>query len=180
MCLHLCVKNSEAGCSQPPLGYQLGQLNFRLHYRAGKANIDADALSKVSWPGCMPDSSGTHLKFTATAVQAVQEATLKGLVSPIEAYSCNLHVLDAIQDSKQVACMTLEDWCQAQEVDPVLSLVITRLRDGMLGKGQSQTTDPPKSVYTGRSTIICCSKRVSYTDEPGPENQRILMVLPAA
>ena len=42
----------------------------------------------------------------------------------------------------------------------------------MLGKGQSQTTDPPKSVSTGGSTIICCSKRVSYTDEPNPEHQR--------
>ena len=68
--------------------------------------------------------------------------------------------------------MTLEDWHQAQEADPVLSLVITRLRDRMLGKGQSKTTDPPKCVSTGGSAIICCSKRVSYTDEPSPENQR--------
>ena len=101
----------------------LANYNFRLHYRAGKANIDADALSRVSWPGCMPDSSGPHLKVTAATVWAVQEATLKGLASPIEAYSCDLHVLDAVQDSKQVACMTLEDWHQAQEADPVLSLV---------------------------------------------------------
>ena len=150
----------------------LANYNFRLHYRAGKANIDANALLRVSWPGCMPDSSGTHLKVTAAAVWAVQEATLEGLASPIEAYSCDLHVLDAIQDSKQVACMTLEDWHQAQEVDPVLSLVITRLRDGMLGKGQSNTTDPPKSVSTSRSIIIYCSTRVSCTDEPSPENQR--------
>ena len=78
-------------------------------------------------------------------VQAVQEATLKGHVSPIEAYSCDLHVRDAIQDSKQVTCMTLEDWYQAKEADPVLSLVITRLRDRTPGKSQSQTTDPPKS-----------------------------------
>ena len=119
--------------------------NFRLHYRAGKANIDADALLKVSWPGCMPDSSATHLKVTAEVVQAVQEATREGLGSPIEAYSCDLHILDAIQDSKQVTCMTLEDWHQAQEADPVLSLVVTRLRDMMLGKSQSQTTDPPVS-----------------------------------
>ena len=68
--------------------------------------------------------------------------------------------------------MTLEDRCQAQEADPVLSLVIARLTDGMLGKGQSQTTDPPKSVNTRGSAIICCSKRVSYTDEPSPENER--------
>ena len=46
----------------------LANYNFRLHYRAGKANIDADALLRVSWSGCMPDSSGTHLKVTAAAV----------------------------------------------------------------------------------------------------------------
>ena len=46
----------------------LAQYNFRPHYRAGKVNIDADALSRVSWPGCMPDSSGTHLKVTAATV----------------------------------------------------------------------------------------------------------------
>ena len=115
----------------------MANYNFRLHYRAGKANIDADTLLRMFWPGCMPDSSGTHPKVTATAVQSVQEAALEGLVSSIEAYSCDLHVLHAIQDSRQVTYMTLEDWHQAQEVDPVLSLVITRLRDGMLGKGQS-------------------------------------------
>ena len=127
---------------------------------------------RVSWPGCMPDSSGTHLKVTAAAVWAVQEATLKGLVSPIEAYSCDLQILDAIQDSKQVTCMTLEDWHQAQEADPVLSLVIARLRDGMLGKGQSKTTDPPEvSQYQWEHNNLLLKKGVC-TDEPSPENQR--------
>ena len=40
--------------------------------------------------------------------------------------------------------MTLEDWQQVQQADPVLSLVITRLQDGTLGRGQSKMTDPPK------------------------------------
>ena len=31
--------------------------------------------------------------------------------------------------------MTIEDWHQAQEADLVLSLVIARLRGGILGKG---------------------------------------------
>ena len=97
-----------------------------------------------------PDNSGTHLIVTAAAVQAVQETALKGPANPIEAYSCDLHILDTIQDSKQVTYMTLEDWHQAQEVDPVLSLVITRLRDGMLGKGQSNTMDTQnQSVQVG-------------------------------
>ena len=67
--------------------------------------------------------------------------------------------------------MTLEDWHQAQEVDPVLCLVIARLRDRTLRKSQSQTPDHPKSVSTGGSTIICCLKRVFYTDKPSPESQ---------
>ena len=47
----------------------------------------------------MPDSSGTHLKITAAAVQAIQGAALEGPASPIEAYSYDMHILDAVQDS---------------------------------------------------------------------------------
>ena len=127
----------------------LANYNFRLHYRAGKANIDADALSRVSWPGCLPDNTSTHIKVTAAAMQAVQEAALQGPASPIEAYSCSLHILDVLQDSKQIASMTLEDWHQAQEADPIMSLVITRLREGMLGKSQPKATDAPKVSQFG-------------------------------
>ena len=62
--------------------------------------------------------------------------------------------------------MTLKDWCQTQEADPVLSLVIARLRDGMLGKSQSKATDPPKSVSLGENGIILFLKRVPYIDRP--------------
>ena len=112
----------------------LANYNFWLYYWAGKTNIDADALLRVCCPGCMPDNSGTHPKVTAAVAWAVQEAALKGPTSPIEAYSCNLHILDAVQDSWQVACMTLEDWHQAQQADPTLCLVISRLWDGTLGR----------------------------------------------
>ena len=83
--------------------------------------------------GCIPDNSGTHLQVTAAAVQAVQEAALEGPTSPIETYSCNLHILYSVQDSQQVICMTMEDWCPAQQADATLSLVTSRLWDGTLG-----------------------------------------------
>ena len=86
--------------------------SFRLHYWAGKTNIDADALSRVSWPECMPDNLGTCLKVTVTAVRAIQEAALEKPACPIEVYSYDLHVVGAIQDSQQVAQMTLDDWHQ--------------------------------------------------------------------
>ena len=67
---------------------------------------------------------GTSLKVNAAAIRAIQEAALDQPACPIEAYSCSLHVIGAIQDSQQVAQMTLDDWQQAQEVDPVLSIII--------------------------------------------------------
>ena len=57
-------------------------------------------------PGCVPDNSGTQLKVTAASLQVVQEAALEGTASPIEAYSYDLHILDAVQDSQQITCMT--------------------------------------------------------------------------
>ena len=39
----------------------LANYKFRLHYRTGKANIDAYSLWRVFWPGCMPDSRSTHI-----------------------------------------------------------------------------------------------------------------------
>ena len=59
--------------------------------------------------------------------------------------------------------MNQEDWLQAQEVDPVLSLVITRLRDRMLGKGQSKTTGPPEiSQYQWEHNHLLLKKGVLY------------------
>ena len=47
----------------------LANYNFRLHYQTGKTNINADALSRVSWLECMPDNLGASLKVTAAAVR---------------------------------------------------------------------------------------------------------------
>ena len=88
----------------------------------------------MSWPVYMPDTSDTHLWVTAVAVQAMQEAILKGPTGSIKAYRCNLHVLDPVGDSPHVTCMTIDDWHQAQQADPVLGLVIVRLEDGTLGQ----------------------------------------------
>ena len=80
----------------------------------------------------MPDNSVTSLKVKATAVRAIQEAALEKPACPIEAYSYDLHVVGAIQHSQQVAQMTHDDWHQAQEADPVLDIIMKRLREGML------------------------------------------------
>ena len=141
----------------------LANYNFRLHYWVGKTNIDADALSRVSWPECMPDISGTSLKVTAAAIRAIQEAAFQKPVCSIEAYSYDLHVIGAIQDSQQVAQMTLDAWHQAQEVDPVLGIIIKRLREGTLEQDWSKKTDSPKlSQYRREWNNLVLQKGVLY------------------
>ena len=122
----------------------LDNYNFQLYYRAGKTNINAEAMSRVSWLGCMPDTSDMHIQVTAVALWAVQEASLKGSMSLIEAYSSDVQGLDSVEESQQVTCMTTDDWCQAQWADPVLGLIIARLQDGTLNQCQLKTTDAPK------------------------------------
>ena len=101
-------------------------------------------LKQMPWPECMHGNSGTYLQVMAAAMWAMKEAALIGPTKFIEAYSCNLHILDSIQDSKQVTCMVIEDWHQAQQADPTLNLVIARLRDGTLGWWQLKQNDPTK------------------------------------
>ena len=154
----------------------LGNYNFRLHYWAGKTNINADALSRVSWPECMPDNSGTSLKVNTAAVRAIQEAALDQPACPIKAYSYDLHVVGAIQDSQQVSQMTLDDWCHAQEVDPVLGIIVKRLREGTLEQDWSKKTDSPKlSQYRREQNNLVLQKGVLYRRDKPRESEEALL-----
>ena len=161
----------------------LANYNFRLHYQAGKTNINADALSRVSWPECMPDNLGTSLKVKAASIRAIQEAALDQPACPIEAYSYDLHVIGAVQDSQQVAQMTLDDWQQAQEVDPVLGIIIKRLQEGMLEQEWCKKIDSPKlHQYKRERNNLVIQKGILYRQARPRESEETLLqlVLPTA
>ena len=161
----------------------LANYNFKLHYWAGRTNSDVDALSRVSWPEYMPDNWGTSLKVNAAAIRAIQEAALDQPACPIEAYSYDLHVVGAIQDSQQVAQMTLDDWHQVQEVDPVLGIIVKRLRKGTLEQDWSKKTDSPElSQYRREWNNLVLQKGVLYRRARLRESEETLLqlVLPTA
>ena len=131
----------------------------------------------------MPVNLGTSLKVTATAVRAIQEAASDKPVYPIEAYSYDLHVIGAIQDSQQVAQMTLDDWQQAQEADPILGIIMRRLREGMLEQDWSKKTDSPKlSQYRREQNNLVLQKGILYRQARPRESEETLLqlVLPTA
>ena len=156
----------------------LANYNFWLSYWARKTNIDADALSLVSWPGCVPDNLGTHLKATAAAVQGCARCCPQRPHKPHKGIQ-----LWSVQDSQQVTCMTLEDWHWAQQVDPTLHLVISRLQDGTLGWWQSKQTDPPEfNQFLQEHNHLLLQKGVLYRRARPRESEETffqLVLLPA-
>ena len=62
----------------------LANYNFQLHYRAGKTNIDANNLSRVSWPRYMPKALDTHHQVTAAAMcEPFRRHPSKALSAPL-------------------------------------------------------------------------------------------------
>ena len=59
--------------------------------------------------------------------------------------------------------MTLDDWPQAQEVDPLLGIIVKRLRERMLEQDWSKKTDSPKlSQYRRGQNNLVLQKGVLY------------------
>ena len=78
--------------------------------------------------------------------------------------------------------MTLEYWHQAQQADPTLSLVISRLWDGTLGQQQSKQTDPPEFNQFLCELNHLLLQNVLYRRARSRESEETLfqLVLPAA
>ena len=93
---------------------------------------------------CMPETSDTQHQVTAVEMWAMQEATPEGPMSPIEACSCDLHVLDPVQNSMKVACMTADDWQWTQPAEPIMGQVILRMQDRTLSQCKYKLADPLK------------------------------------
>ena len=74
--------------------------------------------------------------------------------------------------------MTLEDWHQAQQADPALGLVITRLWDGTLGKCQSKMRDPLEiSQYRQECNHLLLKQGILYRPARPRESEQTLLQL---
>ena len=94
---------------------QLGNFEFIIHYRSGKQNVDADALSPVNWQ--------------SESVQAVLQGVQ--LVHPtVGRVCCHSQVIpDGIIPKRVLGSTELEeiDWAQVQRQDLILFKVIQEL-----------------------------------------------------
>ena len=71
----------------------LANYNFHIHYKSGKSNVEADALSRIDWEKC--DET-----IQASSVQAIVAAAITGHgTNHIEAIPCSPQAINSLLPS---------------------------------------------------------------------------------
>ena len=66
----------------------LANYNIHIHYKSGKSNVEADALSRIDWEKC--DET-----IQADSIQAIVAAAIAGDVANIEVVSCSMQAIES-------------------------------------------------------------------------------------
>ena len=66
----------------------LASYNFHIHYKSGKSNVEAHALSRIDWKKC-------EETIQANSIQAIVAAATTGNVANIEAVSCSVQMIES-------------------------------------------------------------------------------------
>ena len=114
---------------------KLANYNFFIKYSCGQSNVEADALSRISWPNILSDNEEVDIYLECMDTHIVN-AVLTGSRSKsslIESISCNPEIIPTALDLDSSPSSTL-DWVKIQRADPNLSVIIKLIESGQLLK----------------------------------------------
>ena len=120
---------------------KLANYNFTIRYRCGQSNVEADALSRMSWLEVLSDED-IDLDLECMNIHVVN-AVLTGTNSKsslIESVSCSSEI---IPDELHVEndSTTALDWVKLQRADPYLSVIIKLIESDQLFKRKLHRKD---------------------------------------
>ena len=120
---------------------KLANYNFTIRYKCGQSNVEADALSRISWPEVLSDEDiDVDLECMEThVVNAVLTGT-KTKSSLIESISWSSQIIPDELDIDNNSTPTL-DWVKLQRVDPNLSVIIKLIESDQLFKRKLHRKD---------------------------------------
>ena len=107
---------------------KLANYNFIIKYRCGQSNVEADALSRISWPNVLSDNEEVDIDLECVDTHIVN-AVLTGSKlksSLIESISYSPEIIPTALDLDSSPSSTL-DWVKIQSADPNLSVIIKLL-----------------------------------------------------
>ena len=120
---------------------KLANYNFTIRYRCGQSNVEADALSGISWPEVLSDEDiDIDLEYMDThVVNAVLTGT-NSKSSLIESVSCSSKIIPEELDIENSSTTAL-DWVKLQRTDPNLSVIIKLIESDQLFKRKLHRKD---------------------------------------
>ena len=123
----------------------LGPYHFNLHYKPGKLNSDADALSRIDWSSVMAE------EVKATMVFAQVDRTVIVEPSVFEVTLENVRIMKSLQTDR-----VTKKWQQRQKQDPEIRAVVQMIKDDTLEHYRYSKKDPEsmKSYVKVRNELM--------------------------
>ena len=148
---------------------KLVNYNFTIRYRCGQSNVEADALSRISWPEVLSDEDiDLDLECMDThVVNAVLTGT-NSKSSLIESVSCSTEIIPDELDVENNSITAL-DWVKLHRADPNLSVIVKLIESDQLLKRKLHRKDSSevKALLRIRKSLKLSKDilgRKSYTD----------------
>ena len=165
---------------------KLANYNFTIKYKSGLSNVQADALSRISWPEILADSEDLDVDLNCMDTHVVN-AILTGCRSKsslIESVSCSSKIIppELSQDSDSSSNI---NWMKEQRTDPNLTVIIKLIESGQLQKRKQHGKDTPevKSLLRIRKSLKLVKDilyRKTYTDNSSSKRIQWQLVVPKA
>ena len=112
----------------------IAAINFTLHYKPGRTNVDADALSRLT---CSE-------KIENEEVQAILKGCLEQPKFLWEAYACSARVTEDLKSNLPPSKMGVPEWKKAKGLDPAISAVIKMMSNHTLSQRRPSSKDDPE------------------------------------
>ena len=165
---------------------KLANYNFAIRYRCGQSNVEADALSRISWQSVLANNEDLDIDLECMDTHVVN-AVLTGSKSKsslIESASCNPEIIPKELDTDSNPSSTL-DWVKIQRADPNLSVIIKLIESDQLFKRKLHGKDSPeiKALLRIRKSLKLTKDiqyRKSYSDNSSSKKVLWQLVVPKA
>ena len=152
----------------------IAPMNFTLHYKPGRTNIDADALSRLT---CSE-------KIDNEEVQAILKGCLEQPKFLWEAYACSARVTEDLKPNLPPAKMGAAEWRRAQALDPVILAVKKMIVNKTLYQRRPSSKDDPElKTYLHQKSRLKLRNGVLYryidtSQRPDRNNMQLCLPKP--
>ena len=163
---------------------KLANYNFTIKYKCGLSNVEADALSRISWPDILADNEDLDIDLDCVDTHVVNAilTSSRSKSSLIESVSCSSKIIppELSLDSNSSSEI---DWMKEQRADSNLSVIIKLIESGQLQRRKLHGKDSPevKSLLRIRKSLRLVKDilyRKSYSDNSSSKKVLWQLIVP--